>query len=84
MADAPWEQVPDGYRSTHNPDWTLSCVQTGSYQLKNQTTAATHDITARHGLYYALDVAEGVIHGGAEGTHERNILHAPTREVTDV
>lgn len=77
MTDAPWEQLPDlSYRSTHNPAFVLSEAAFRTWTLTNEATGETWPIAGESGLYSALDVAESIILGGVDGTHERNILRA--------
>lgn len=85
MADAPWQPASPNQphhqllpaRSTHNPDYVLYAgpdVDTLIYTLTNEATGQSREITGRHGLYYAADVAEGIVCGGVEETHDRNFL----------
>ncbi len=77
---APWEQLSvDRYRSTHNPAFVLAETTFRCWALINDTTGESWPIAGDHGLYYALDVAEAVVLGGIEGTHDRNILRADER-----
>ena len=80
---APWKPIAghDGfYQSTHDPAFELM-PQAKGWCLADTRTGRSWDITGEHGLHYALDLAEGIVHdGNVKGAHSGNILHGSEQD----